>query len=239
MGFVQAGTSGQLGSARVLCSVDFDNDNAQSNVIAAILGWEDNGPDPTIFRDTNVNDYIFLPVQHSGGHFSQTVLCPTCKPGPNTLRLEFPSPGGEHPSISMAEYPPSVIQALKPNAIGSGLIADAGQITLPLAATVVQLTDSTQNTFTEPVGYNRRTPFGDHGPIRQSIVDADLIAGTYDPQTTLGASAPWATTVLALVPKPKKRAFKIGTVTVSLVLLSAGVDISVKWKFDSVVTGTS
>lgn len=195
--FVQATTTGQLNTTETDIELPFDNDNAQDDVIAVIIGWESSGPDPLEFKDLNKNVYAQQAIQQSAGHRSQVLICPRCAKGPNTLELIFPAPGGDHASISTAEYTPADVQPSQV-ATGNSNLADAGSVSTSLPSTVVQLVDSTQDEFSASQGFTNRMPFGDRAPIRQAIIDADVTAGTYDPQTTVVGGAPWAATTLVL-----------------------------------------
>lgn len=228
MSFIQAETTGQTGAHNVpqpSISIPFDDDNGEDNIIVAIVGWENSGPDSSRFKDSNNNDYIALPIQTSATHRSQVLICPACAKGPNALELDFPSTGGSDPSITMAEYPAGKVFGTMPSAIGSSVMADAGPISIPSLATIIQLTDATQDAFASanPAKFTLRTPDGTTGPMRQAIIDGDFPAGSYTPQTTVVASAPWATTVLAILTQQGIRSLGIG---IQNKLSVAGIDIS-------------
>lgn len=207
MGFVQWESSGQLGTGQASCSIAFDNPNVGGNAILVITGWENSGPNPSAFKSSNGNNYIPLSIHTAGGHLSQALYCPSCKQGFETVEIDFPAPGGDHPSVTIAEYGASDIQLVKPTATGVGSPADAGSVSVPSLATVVQLTDTTQDTFAAGgSGFTLRTNDGTSAPMRQAIIDGQLQAGTCDPQTILGgAAAPWATTIFVLTPTGGKR----------------------------------
>lgn len=202
MGFVQVETSGQVqGTGNPSVTQAFDNPNVPGNVIVVIFGWENTGPDPSGY--TAKNQYTALPIQQSGGHRSQVLLCRSCKGLTESIQLNFPNPGGDYPSISLAEYSAADVQAVMPVATGNSGVASVGTITVPSNSTVVMLTDTTQNSFAAGTGLTLRTNNGTLAPIRQAIADG-VFSGSCTPQTTFG-TAPWETTVFVLAPSSGRR----------------------------------